>query len=132
MKGRLLFQEWISRADLQDNPDKIYVFGDNVERYGYGGQAKEMRGEPNAFGIPTKWAPSMSDDAYFSDRQYNGIVIILDLHFQKLRNLIENGTSVVFPTNGIGTGLSQLPQRAPIVNDFLQNLVYDLENFANE
>lgn len=132
MKGRLLFQEWISRADLQDNPDKIYVFGDNVERYGYGGQAKEMRGEPNAFGIPTKWAPSMSDDAYFSDRQYNDIVIILDLHFQKLRSHIENGTSVVFPTNGIGTGLSQLPQRAPIVNDFLQNLVYDLENFANE
>jgi hypothetical protein len=132
MKGRLLFQEWISRADLQDNPDKIYVFGDNVERYGYGGQAKEMRGEPNAFGIPTKWAPSMSDDAYFSDRQYNDIVIILDLHFQKLRSHIENGKSVVFPTNGIGTGLSQLPQRAPIVNDFLQNLVYDLENFANE
>jgi hypothetical protein len=132
MKGRLLFQEWISRADLQDNPDKIYVFGDNVERYGYGGQAREMRGEPNAFGIPTKWAPSMSDDAYFSDRQYNDIVIILDLHFQKLRSHIENGTSVVFPTNGIGTGLSQLPQRAPIVNDFLQNLVYDLENFANE
>ncbi len=132
MKGRLLFQEWISRADLQDNPDKIYVFGDNVERYGYGGQAKEMRGEPNAFGIPTKWAPSMSDDAYFSDRQYNDIVIILDLHFQKLRSHIENGTSVVFPTDGIGTGLSQLPQRAPIVNDFLQNLIYDLENFANE
>lgn len=132
MKGRLLFQEWISRADLQDNPDKIYVFGDNVKRYGYGGQAKEMRGEPNAFGIPTKWAPSMSDDSYFSDRQYNDIVIILDLHFQKLRSHIENGTSVVFPTNGIGTGLSQLPQRAPIVNDFIQNLIYDLENFANE
>jgi hypothetical protein len=132
VKGRLLFQEWISRADLQDNPDKIYVFGDNVKRYGYGGQAKEMRGEPNAFGIPTKWAPSMSDDAYFSDRQYNDIVIILDLHFQKLRSHIENGTSVVFPTNGIGTGLSQLPQRAPIVNDFIQNLIYDLENFANE
>jgi len=91
-----------------------------------------MRGEPNAFGIPTKWAPSMSDDAYFSDRQYNDIVIILDLHFQKLRSHIENGTSVVFPTNGIGTGLSQLPQRAPIVNDFIQNLIYDLENFANE
>jgi hypothetical protein len=132
VKGRLLFQEWISRADLQDNPDKIYVFGDNVKRYGYGGQAKEMRGEPNAFGIPTKWAPSMSDDSYFSDRQYNDIVIILDLHFQKLRSHIENGTSVVFPTNGIGTGLSQLPQRAPIVNDFIQNLIYDLENFANE
>ena len=132
MKGRLLFQEWISRADLQDNPDKIYVFGENVKRYGYGGQAKEMRGEPNAFGIPTKWAPSMSDDSYFSDRQYNDIVIILDLHFQKLRSHIENGTSVVFPTNGIGTGLSQLPQRAPIVNDFIQNLIYDLENFANE
>jgi hypothetical protein len=53
----LIFQEWITRKDLRENPDKRYVFGDNVERRGYGGQAKEMRGEPNAIGVVTKWAP---------------------------------------------------------------------------
>jgi len=132
MKGRVIFQKWISRSDLMDNPDKIYVFGDNNKRYGLGGQAKEMRGELNAFGIPTKWAPLTSDDAYFSDAQYDVVAKIFDFHFKKLKSHIENGTSVVFPTDGLGTGLSQLPQRAPKINELLQNLISDLEQFANE
>ena len=100
MKGHLIFQKWISRSDLVDNPDKIYVFGDNHKRYGRGGQAKEMRGEPNAFGIPTKWAPWKSDDAYFSDTQYDVVAKIFDFHFKKLKSHIENGTSVVIPADG--------------------------------
>jgi hypothetical protein len=132
MKGHVIFQKWISRSDLMDNPDKLYVFGDNNKRYGRGGQAKEMRGEPNAFGIPTKWAPMMSDDAYFSDEQYDIVAKIFDFHFKKLKSHIENGTSVVIPTDGLGTGLSQLPQRAPKINELLQNLISELKEFANE
>ena len=35
-------QKMIYRQDLGENTDILYVFGDNLERYGYGGQAKEM------------------------------------------------------------------------------------------
>jgi len=132
MKGHVIFQKWISRSDLMDNPDKLYVFGDNNKRYGRGGQAKEMRGEPNAFGVPTKWAPWKSDDAYFSDTQYDVVAEIFDFHFKKLKSHIENGTSVVIPADGLGTGLSQLPQRAPKINELLQNLIFELKEFANE
>ena len=36
--------DYIRREDVQANPNKIFVFGDNIMREGLGGQAKEMRG----------------------------------------------------------------------------------------
>ena len=56
--GRLLRWKWITREELQRHPELIFVFGDNMLRKGFGGQAKEMRGEPNAVGVPVKWRPS--------------------------------------------------------------------------
>ena len=52
---------------LRDKPEKIYVFGDNMKRYGKRGQAV-IRDEPNAFGVATKRHPSMYDWAFFSDK----------------------------------------------------------------
>lgn len=43
--------KYIKRQDLKSNPNTQYLFGDNLKRSGFGGQAKEMRGEPNAIGI---------------------------------------------------------------------------------
>lgn len=53
---------------LRANPDKIYVFGDNAQRYGKKGQSI-IREEPNAFGIATKIKPYWSNDSYFSGQQ---------------------------------------------------------------
>jgi hypothetical protein len=60
----------IYREDLRNNPDFMFLFGDNLQRTGLGGQAKEMRGEFNAIGIATKKSPSLSDDAFFTDEEY--------------------------------------------------------------
>ena len=51
------YQKWIERSDLQNNPEDVYIFGDNYARQGLCGQAKAMRGEPNALGIATKRTP---------------------------------------------------------------------------
>ena len=48
----VLTKAHITRADMQENPGTLYLFGDNVQREGDIGQSKEMRGEPNACG---KW-----------------------------------------------------------------------------
>jgi hypothetical protein len=53
----IIYQKYIKREDLRANPTVLYVFGDNEARTGLGGQAKEMRGEPNAVGIATKASP---------------------------------------------------------------------------
>jgi hypothetical protein len=50
----IIYQKFIRRQDLRNNRDKFYVFGDNMQRIGYGGQARDMRGEPNAIGAVTK------------------------------------------------------------------------------
>ena len=79
----ILFRHMIYRKQLKDNPNILYVFGDNMVRQGYGGQAREMRGEPNAVGIPTKWRPDNTDGAFFYDYQLPQIkkTLIQDLIF---------------------------------------------------
>lgn len=109
----LLYQKHILRKHLQANRGVIFVFGDNVQRLGFKGQAAEMRGEFNAHGIATKWAPSFKEDAFFKDSQINEILPILEKDISPLYNALMSGQVVVWPADGIGTGLSRLPAKAP-------------------
>ena len=109
----LIYQEHITRQDLQANPDRYYVFGDNVERRGYGGQAAAMRGEPNAIGIPTKWFPKMTPKAFFWDHQQPQIIPLIEPVYTRIIGLLQAGSTVVWPSAGIGSGLSRLPVYAP-------------------
>lgn len=119
----IIYQRLIYREDLRANPDVLYVFGDNVERKGFAGQAKEMRGEPNAIGVATKWAPYSDDSAYFSDDQYDQIVSIIDNDLGKARILSDYSFgTIIVPLDGIGTGLSQLPTRAPQIYKYICSL----------
>ena len=59
-------QKHFSVEDCNNNPDKIYVFGDNLIHKGKGGQAI-IRDCHNAYGIPTKRLPSMDSDSFFND-----------------------------------------------------------------
>lgn len=111
----LLYQKHILRAHLKANPQVLFVFGDNVKRSGFRGQAAEMRGEPNAVGIATKWAPSMSTSAMFYDTQLDAIERLVEQDIAVVVRALEDNKIVVWPTDGIGTGLSQLPQNAPKV-----------------
>jgi hypothetical protein len=107
---RLSYQKRISRADLRANPNTLYVFGDNMVERGMGGQAKEMRGEPNAVGIPTKKFPHMRAGAFFTDADFDAWFAKANPKFQRLKN---SNQPIVWPEDGIGTGLAQLQQRAP-------------------
>lgn len=114
----IAFQQWITRNNLRDNRDKIYVFGDNVQRSGFAGQAKEMRGEPNAIGIVTKWAPSMAARAFFDDTA--ACKVLVDRDLLVVEQALDRGRTVVVPADGIGTGLSRLSQYAPNLDAFIK------------
>lgn len=104
------YQQLIRRSDLVANRDKTYIFGDNFAEVGYGGQAAEMRGEPNAYGIPTKWDPGRC----FTDADYVEVVTAWHLDFIHLSSLVlEYKRTLVIPKDGIGTGLAALPSTAP-------------------
>src|ERR1700735_1638547 len=98
----------ITRKMLQHNPDQLFVFGDNLAEKGLGGQAKEMRGEPNAVGIPTKNYPGMGEFDFFEDGDFNRAKIKIDAAFMKLFVHTANRGRVVWPEDGIGTGLADL------------------------
>ncbi len=105
-------QKWIRRSDLQANRETLYVFGDNIRRVGYGGQAKEMRGEPNAIGIPTKWSPGI----YASDAQALTFIREWVTCFENLDYYLGaiHG-DVIWPEDGIGTGLAAMETHAPLL-----------------
>ena len=66
MKNKVEIQKIFSVEDCNNNPNKIYIFGDNLCSVGKGGQAV-IRDCNNVFGIPTKRTPSMDSNAFFSD-----------------------------------------------------------------
>jgi hypothetical protein len=119
-----------SRQMLRDRPEALFVFGDNVSLLGRGGQARECRGEPNAVGIPTKWHPTMDEDAFLRDDQFERIKPGIDAAFMHLVDHLRSGGTVVWPADGVGTGLAQLPQRAPRIHAYIQRAKARMDEIA--
>lgn len=126
----LIYQYRIYRQDIQANPNLLYIFGDNLDRVGMGGQAKEMRGEPNAFGIATKRAISHSYPRdYFFDHEIDARPI-LEKEFERLHEILkqEEFEAIVLPLEGIGTGLARLPTNAPKLLEYINSKLIEPEN----
>lgn len=138
---KVQYRKFIWRDDLKLNVNKIYIFGDNVKRVGLGGQAKEMRGEPNAFGIATKLAPTYDPDDFMKDTVENLEIVMND--FQKLYELLDAGfyvygdgnryriDALVIPEDGIGTGIANLKGNAPLILRYIQQQFKDIQQKWN-
>lgn len=116
--------DWFSREQCMNNPTSIYVFGDNAQRVGNGGQA-QIRGCSNVIGVATKRTPSMDDEAFFNDSFEDLKVLFNDLsnlHYMHSLETYDHMT-LIFPVDGLGTGLSELPKRAPFLNKQLELLL---------
>ncbi|MGE3467546.1 MAG: hypothetical protein AB7J13_11505 [Pyrinomonadaceae bacterium] len=128
MKYKIERLRLISREYVRANRDKLFLFGDNSERRGFGGQARAMRGEPNAIGIPTKKSPSYEDAAFFTDDEFEQNRAAIDLAFAEIaQKTASNDIQViVIPSNGLGTGRAQLRRRATRTFAYLLSRLDDL------
>lgn len=127
MKHKVERIKFITREYVRENRDKLFLFGDNLERRGFGGQAAAMRGEPNAIGIPTKMSPSYRDDAFFSDEEFEQNKVPIDAAFAEIMNAVTDSIRViVIPSGGLGTGRAQLERRAPRTFAYLQKRLTEL------
>lgn len=117
-----------SNDDVKNNPDKIYVFGDNTQRNGTGGQAT-IRNNENAFGIATKLAPSMKQDAFMSDDDLESNKQVIDSDIKAIK---DDGRDLVFPEDGFGTGLAKLKEKAPQTYEYLKQRLLDEFGFDND
>lgn len=122
------YMNHITRTYVHQNRHKTFLFGDNLQLKGFGGQAKEMRGEPNCVGIPTKKKPSMSDNAFFTDDEFSDNCWAID---NALTRAVMLGNEIyVVSAAGIGTGLAKLPEKAPITYQYLQDRLKSLEDMV--
>lgn len=112
----IIYQKRYTRQDLRAFPNDIFVFGDNLVQEGYGGQAAAARGEPNAFGIATKVSPSQ----FLNDNMFEFMGSYYHKVFRELGQHLHDGATVVWPLDGIGTGLADLKAQAPRVNALLR------------
>lgn len=107
-----LHHGYFSVAGCQADPDALFVFGDNLERTGKGGQAT-IRDCANAIGLASKIAPRRDDDAFFADANADLFLPELRRFHQIVAPHLKAGGTVWWPADGIGTGLSEMPARAP-------------------
>ena len=126
-------EAWYSIEQCKANPRSIYVFGDNLLRVGEAGQAS-IRSCNNAIGIATKKKPSMEKSAFFSDKEYDKLEPFLKKEMDKIINILFSNDldTLVFPKDGLGTGLSKLPQMAPKVFLALSALLYKTFNIHTD
>ena len=127
----LIFQDRIVSDDLRAHPDRLFLFGDNELRRGRGGQAEVCRGHANAVGVATKRAPERSDNAYWTDADYDRISTIIDRDLAPAFVHIRQGGTVVCPTAGPGIGRAELPSRAPRVFAYLRHAIIRLKRLGN-
>lgn len=127
MKHKIERMQFITREYVRANRDKLFLFGDNLERRGLGGQAAAMRGEPNAIGIPTKKSPSYKNAAFFSDVEFEQNKASIDAALAEIMNAVTDSIrAIVISSDGLGTGRAQLERRAPRTFAYLQKRMTDL------
>ena len=119
--------KFIKRSDLREHKDWLFLFGDNLQRKGRGGQAREMRGEPNAVGIITKRLPTYDNDAFLRDSDFEWWSMVIEADFANLRAFLKLGGVLVIPEDGLGTGLADMPHACPKLFAHLQAKLQELE-----
>ena len=118
-----------TRKDVENNPDKVFLFGDNFEdaRTGYVPSSTQavIRGLPNTIGISTKNDRGTKGSSYLTDADFNTFKQHVDEQIQKAK---ESGKTIIIPEDGIGTGKAQLKERAPKLFEYLQQELDKLKN----
>lgn len=129
MRYKIERVRFITREYVRANRDKLFLFGDNLERRGFGGQAASMRGEPNVIGIPTKRSPSYASRAFFTDEEFDRNKDAIDRAFVELAKAVSGEIrAIVIPSAGLGTGRAQLDKRAPRTFAYLQSRLDELSD----
>jgi hypothetical protein len=111
----------IQREDLRNNREVAFVFEDNDTLQGLNGMAREMRGEPNAYGIRVRKSNVNKPSAFWTDDTFDLNCAKIDKDIGDIWALILMDLDVVMPSQGIGTGPSKLFSTAPKTFDYLQS-----------
>jgi len=108
------YLDWIERATVRSEPEARFVFGDNRERWGMGGQAGAMRGEPNAIGVATLHAPGV----FYKPHDPLALQTVTS-DLLSVAEALHEGRTVYVPRDGLGTGIARLPEHSPELHSLI-------------
>lgn len=115
----------VTRYFLDSDPNVYFVFGDNIERKGYGGAAK-LRDHPHALGFITKKFPDNKDNSFYRLEEYSAVFFE---ELTKLTKIIKSKPDKIFYVSKLG---SCLANRYRIWETLIEhNLTRTLEPFDN-
>lgn len=101
---------------LKQHSSKDFIFGDNLQRVGKGGQAV-IRDLPNAIGVATKVSPDNSRDAFFRESLLERHIVPV-MHDLAAVAMVAKHRDVVVPVTedgqiSLGLGLARLDVTSP-------------------
>ena len=96
-------QDFIVTKDfLDENPNVIFVYGDNLLHKGTGGAAV-LRYHPQSYGFVTKRYPNNYDSSFFKPDEYQDV---FNIEVNKLINHIVTNPNKMFFISRLGAGLA--------------------------
>lgn len=122
-KSIKIHQGFWTRDEVARDTESVYVFGDNFQDsancYVPTSTQAVIRCLPNSLGIPTK------HDRYWSEYSFIGVddflmfQRMLEIRIEQIKQHLEQGKTIVFPSDGIGTGKARLLKKAPMCWKYL-------------
>lgn len=123
-------KEYYTRKLVEENPQNLYIFGENEAQQGsirIGGGQAVIRGLENTFGFCTK--ESIMD--FWSDMNYANNINKIEEDIKSLKAKSAFYENIVFPANGLGTGLSQCPKKCPRTFLYLSRRLLEVFGYNN-
>jgi len=115
----------ITKDYLQENPNHIFVFGDNTLRRGYGGAAA-LRDLINTYGFITKKYPNNKISSFYTPYKYK-YIYKREINF--LREHIRRNQDRMYLISKLGAGLAN---KFLIFEKIINvKIKYDLKEFNN-
>lgn len=114
--------------ECEHNPEYLFVFGDNQQRIGIGGQA-QIRKCMNSIGIATK----KSVGEFMHDEEYDENCISIDADIMNIKKSLTNWEykAIVFPTAGLGWGRADIQTQCPRTALYLSQRLLEEFGFNN-
>lgn len=130
-----IHQGFWTRDQVARDVDSVYVFGDNftdfLDVYVPSSTQAVIRGLPNAYGISTKNDRFKYPKSYLSDEDGYVFRSSLEMVILLLKIKSEEGKTIVFPEQGLGTGKAMLKEKAPACWEYLCKRLKKEFNYAN-
>lgn len=117
-------EKFITIGYLRENPNHIFVFGDNTIRKGKGGAAI-TRDEDNTYGFITKRLPDSNDGSYYKPQEY--LPIFRDEMIKLIHTIIYNPNKT-FLISKLGAGLAN---KYMIYEKVIKPGLHELKRYPN-